>query len=228
MLCKSFKPTEGVFSVFVRNQTPVFAGELKLFWVFLITNKLGFVSKKRQLLGSGCRLVIASARNGNRTRTAITGQGILSPSCLPIPPSGHFAVQFANCGAKILLIIQNSKFKIQNYLLIFEICSEWGNNRTLSRFWATAVFLFLKLLLSIQIFDKIFNFCKNFIIKRNFGKYDFWRKIWKYENYFIILQPDLKNHRFEAFFHFSHPNFSHAPLPFLRSLSVLSPSQDIF
>ena len=32
----------------------------------------------------------AGARNGNRTRTAITGQGILSPSCLPIPPSGHF------------------------------------------------------------------------------------------------------------------------------------------
>ena len=27
--------------------------------------------------------------NRNRTCTAITGQGILSPSCLPIPPSGH-------------------------------------------------------------------------------------------------------------------------------------------
>lgn len=28
-----------------------------------------------------------STRNGNRTRTDITAQGILSPSCLPIPPS---------------------------------------------------------------------------------------------------------------------------------------------
>ena len=26
------------------------------------------------------------AASGTRTRTAITGQGILSPSCLPIPP----------------------------------------------------------------------------------------------------------------------------------------------
>ena len=33
------------------------------------------------------------ARNGSRTRTAITGQGILSPSCLPIPPSGQAFVR---------------------------------------------------------------------------------------------------------------------------------------
>ena len=30
-----------------------------------------------------------SAASGTRTRTAITGQGILSPSCLPIPPLRH-------------------------------------------------------------------------------------------------------------------------------------------
>ena len=31
-------------------------------------------------------LYFKSAASGTRTRTAITGQGILSPSCLPIPP----------------------------------------------------------------------------------------------------------------------------------------------
>ena len=34
-------------------------------------------------------LVFPNAASGTRTRTAITGQGILSPSCLPIPPLRH-------------------------------------------------------------------------------------------------------------------------------------------
>ena len=33
---------------------------------------------------------LASTRSGNRTRTAITGHRILSPACLPIPPSEPF------------------------------------------------------------------------------------------------------------------------------------------
>ena len=49
-----------------------------------------------------------SARNGNRTRTAITGQGILSPSCLPIPPSGRFALQRYNKKWKV----KSEKWKI--------------------------------------------------------------------------------------------------------------------
>ena len=31
-------------------------------------------------------MIYHRAASGTRTRTAITGQGILSPSCLPIPP----------------------------------------------------------------------------------------------------------------------------------------------
>ena len=73
----------------------------------------------------------ASARNGNRTRTAITGQGILSPSCLPIPPSGHFAVQFANCAAKVRKKVKSEKRKMKNYFLFLKLCSACRLSREL-------------------------------------------------------------------------------------------------
>ena len=66
----------------------------------MVTGRSGFVqaglNKKAKSVEScdpsALRLVVpadmksACAASGTRTRTAITGQGILSPSCLPIPP----------------------------------------------------------------------------------------------------------------------------------------------
>ena len=53
------------------------------------------------------------AASGTRTRTAITGQGILSPSCLPIPPLRHGLRQYIPCfsTAKILHYFHFAKHK---------------------------------------------------------------------------------------------------------------------
>ena len=53
-------------------------------------------TESRTSSDSGRRVPVAvpqisknGARGGNRTRTALTGQGILSPLRLPVPPPGH-------------------------------------------------------------------------------------------------------------------------------------------
>ena len=43
-------------------------------------------SGQKARLGHFLPLASVSAASGTRTRTTVSGQGILSPSCLPIPP----------------------------------------------------------------------------------------------------------------------------------------------
>ena len=53
-----------------------------------------------------------SAASGTRTRTTISGQGILSPSCLPFHHRGSLflIVGFLKTAAKVLLFLGISKF----------------------------------------------------------------------------------------------------------------------
>ncbi len=41
---------------------------------------------------------MSCTRSGDRTRTDIAAHGILSPACLPVPPSGRFGKRRANIG----------------------------------------------------------------------------------------------------------------------------------
>ena len=52
----------------------------------VVNNKEHAVNERIRFLFINVINLIGSAASGTRTRTAITGQGILSPSCLPIPP----------------------------------------------------------------------------------------------------------------------------------------------
>ncbi len=84
----------------LKNRQKVYSGCTKGVLFDKKRGNSGEKSKKEQnkksmqiALNKGfCMLLVAiakhwaSTRSGNRTRTAISGQGILSPSCLPIPP----------------------------------------------------------------------------------------------------------------------------------------------
>ena len=65
----------------------------------------------------------SGAASGTRTRTTVSGQGILSPSCLPIPPLRlTFAGLIFFTAAKVRLFPQTTKHFI-NYLEINRIIS---------------------------------------------------------------------------------------------------------
>ena len=87
------------------------------------------------------------AASGTRTRTAITGQGILSPSCLPIPPLrlGYRQCLSRFSSAKVLHYFDFSKHKwfffkfLTNFVCYYALLFE--NNRFFFCFYIELLYL---------------------------------------------------------------------------------------
>ncbi len=67
-------------------------------------------------------------RSGNRTRTGITAHRILSPACLPIPPSEHpyASAKIVNFGEIAITERKNVKFKIRERVELPLALIFWG------------------------------------------------------------------------------------------------------
>ena len=80
--------------------------------------KITVAADKRKNVFFCIKLGFNSAASGTRTRTTFPGQGILSPSCLPIPPLRHglckCAIYFAT--AKVRLFPETAKLLSEKHL----------------------------------------------------------------------------------------------------------------
>lgn len=70
--------------------------------------------------------ILIGAQSGGRTRTSF-GQGILSPSRLPVPPSAHFPMSYYTLGLQICYQVC--------YTILMKVCTKCGTPKPLSEYF---------------------------------------------------------------------------------------------